>query len=249
MARIVYSGLVQDMRGSVGGSTFSVWKGIHYLRNKAATIGNPQTMRQMAVRQSFATAVRNWGGLSAVDKAKWEEWAQSLKVAGAKDEVVGDMGIIPHMGRTQSGMNAYIGTAQVLFGAGYPAVSKPPVQPQPYPTRFLSVIWQPAPESRINISFTSTENPEILGRKLVMWEKGYWQGSHSYITTKVDVPEPPVVPPELLITTVRMGWGNNIQDIPISTLVPCTILIQGIITRVDGYRSTPTALFSVSCVG
>ena len=114
MARVVLSGILQDIRASIGASTFSAWKGVSYLRNKAITIANAQTIKQMEMRAQFGESMGEYRDLTTIQKAMWEEYAQQQKTQNARNEVVGDFGIIPQLGKTQSGFNAYkIGRAHV----------------------------------------------------------------------------------------------------------------------------------------
>jgi len=243
MARIVLSGLLQDIRGSIGGSTFSSWKNINYLKNKAIAVTNPQTPAQMMVRQNLALSVSEWRNLTDSQKAQWEEYAQSLKLPNSMDEVVGDSGIIPTVGRVQSGINTYVGVNQFLKGAGLPRVSVPPVPPDVYPPElfgFVTTGWG------IEFHFYATLNPEAKARKLEVWIKGDWKGSHAYIERVVDVPVPPAVPPVQLITKIRKGSGNNIQEVLFSAIGVCSVYLQGIIVRNDGNRSVSTALYRLT---
>lgn len=245
MARIVLSGLLQDIRGSIGASTFSAWKGITYMRNKAITVSNPQTMSQEAVRANLAISVASYRALTEIQKALWEEYAQQQKNTNSADEVVGDFGIIPQAGKTQSGFNAYIGVNQVLFSAGFARKAVPPAIPQPDTTQFLLLTGTAA---TIHIEYTAVTLKPGTTQKLEIWLKGWWKGAHAYITQAVVVPTPPAIPDPINILTIRKGWGDNIQEVPFTQIVPCDVFVQGIIARSDGYRSVPTALRKVTVI-
>jgi len=238
--RVVPSGLVQDMRGSIGGSTFGAWKGVLYMRNKAVTVSNPQTAKQQAVRVALAGSVSAWRLLTAVQKAQWEEYAQQLRGNGASDEVVGDMGIIPQPGRTKSGFNAYIGVNQHLRSIGLSRVSVPPAIPQPELVGTSVVAYT---GSKIHIEFSSSAKKAGTTIYFEMWLKGHWKASHSYIVVFPEIPEPPAIPPAIDVTTIRKGSGDDIQEVPFSALVPCDIFWQYRVVRSDGYISPPSQLF------
>lgn len=246
MPRVVLSGLLQDIRGSMGGSTFSAWKGLNYLRNKAVTVGNPQTPAQMGIRAQFGESAVMWTGLTDAQRALWEEYAQSLKVAPGKNPVVGDFGLIPNPSGAQSGFNAYIGANQILEGAGQPRVTVPPIYGSPYAT-VLTVAWV-SPNITVDFIATPKVDAGAPAKFLEIWLKGWWKGSHAYITTTVALPEPPVVPPTINISTIRVGSGDMIHEEPIVNLVPTEILLQGIVVRRDCKRSVPSALYRVRCV-
>ena len=245
MARVVLAGILQDIRASIGASTFSAWKGVSYLRNKAITVANAQTTKQMEMRAQFGESIGEYRGLTTIQKAMWEEYAQQQKTQNAKNEVVGDFGIIPQLGKTQSGFNAYIGTNQVLYRAIFPRVAMPPKQPQPKSTRFVVLTGTGA---TIHIEWTSVANPLALTMNLEIWVKGWWKGAHSYVATIVPVPAPPVIPPPIDITTIRKGWDDKMEEVPFTSIVPCEVFVQGIIVRSDGYRSVPTALQRVKVI-
>jgi len=59
MARITLGPLVSDISGKTAGTVFSKWKGRNYVR-KLVTPANPQTVAQMAVRNSLARLVYCW---------------------------------------------------------------------------------------------------------------------------------------------------------------------------------------------
>lgn len=56
MAR-VQNTLIGKASGSVGGATFSTWKGINVLKSKAEIVANPQTDAQMSQRQKMSLLV------------------------------------------------------------------------------------------------------------------------------------------------------------------------------------------------
>lgn len=248
MPRVVLSGLLQDIRGSMGGSTFSAWKGLTYLRNKAITISNPQTPVQQALRANFAESVGEYRNLTPVQKAMWEEYAQALKATNAKNQVVGDSGIMPVLGKTQSGFNAYIGVNQHLEAIDLPRVAVPPVDPQPLAPDFTIEPVYDAVSGCIDFEFKSQDNPlPALTLKLEAWIKGWWSGSHSYIAGTYVVPAPPAIPDPVEICTIRKGWDDIIQEVPIADLVPCEIFVQCRIVRQDGRVSPQSGLYRVAC--
>jgi hypothetical protein len=56
MAR-VSNNLIGAASGSMGGATFSTWKGIYVLKNKPASVANPRTGKQVARRDVNSTMV------------------------------------------------------------------------------------------------------------------------------------------------------------------------------------------------
>lgn len=247
MPRVVLSGLLQDIRGSMGGSTFSAWKGLNYLRNKAVSVANPNTDNQAKLRANFAESVADWKGLTPVQRALWEEFAQSLKVAPGKNQVVGNSGIIPEKGKTMSGMNAFIGVNQHLEGVDAPRVLVPPINPQQDAVIITVAPNYNAVTGCIELEFAAQPKPYALNKTLEVWVKGWWGGAHSYIAFTTGIPEPPVVPATVEICTIRKGWNFTVEEVPIAQLAPCEIYVQLRSIREDGRVSPPSALYKVAC--
>jgi hypothetical protein len=76
MARIVYSALVQDIRGSIGGTTFQK-NAYGYTVKKKPNIIKPNTPRQNRSKSYFGTCVRAWKELSDVNRQNWETYAST----------------------------------------------------------------------------------------------------------------------------------------------------------------------------
>jgi hypothetical protein len=71
MARIVYSGLIQEIGGSVGGSTFQRNAFGHTIRRKALSTKGFSS-RQQESRLWMSQVIAAWNALSAADKAIWD---------------------------------------------------------------------------------------------------------------------------------------------------------------------------------
>jgi hypothetical protein len=71
MARIVYSGLIQEIGGSVGGSTFQRNAFGHTIRSKAIA-SKSLSDRQQESRLWMSQVIAAWNALSAADKAIWD---------------------------------------------------------------------------------------------------------------------------------------------------------------------------------
>jgi hypothetical protein len=81
MARIDLSPLVSDVRGKVGDTVFSKWKGTNYIRTRV-TPANPNTTAQQNVRDAMARLVSIWQELDADLKAAWDVWGATLQISG-----------------------------------------------------------------------------------------------------------------------------------------------------------------------
>lgn len=74
MARIVYSALIESIRGSIGGTTFQK-NAYGYTIKKKPNMINPNSQPQQLQKTFFALAVRAWGQLTNAQRADWDTWA------------------------------------------------------------------------------------------------------------------------------------------------------------------------------
>jgi hypothetical protein len=74
MARIIYSGLVTSIRGSIGGTTFQNNAYGFTVKNKANMV-KPNTVPQNLSKLVFSLAVKAWGQLTTANRANWNSWA------------------------------------------------------------------------------------------------------------------------------------------------------------------------------
>ncbi len=86
--------LIGKSSGSVGGTTFSSWKGINVLKAKPTVVANPQTDKQTAQRAAFSYLVALYRTIAAVVLLGFKEMAvkksqfnafQSANLKGAFD--------------------------------------------------------------------------------------------------------------------------------------------------------------------
>jgi hypothetical protein len=115
MALTKLGALVQDIRGSQNGLTFSRNKGGSYVRAKVSPT-QPRTAAQLAVRANLATSSKNWSGqLSAAERSAWAGFAS----ANTKTNVFGDTTHI-------SGFQWFMGLNQVLKQINSTTITSPP---------------------------------------------------------------------------------------------------------------------------
>lgn len=72
---IVSNPLIGKTRKSMGGVTFSSWKGINVMKEKAANVANPNTALQQAQRGKFSTAVSVYQSIPEVVKKGFAQLA------------------------------------------------------------------------------------------------------------------------------------------------------------------------------
>jgi len=76
MARIKYSGLVDNIRGSIGGTTFQNNKHGYTIKRKPNMV-HPRSPLQNARKASFVAAVKAWQQLSSAQRTDWNTWAST----------------------------------------------------------------------------------------------------------------------------------------------------------------------------
>lgn len=111
MARITPSALVDDIKGSVGGVTFSSWKGMTYVKARAKSVRNPATLAQVQIRDAMTFFSRRYyDDLSDAQRAAWDQYAQETAGAARSESVQGGFGlrVVPQRQWTRSGYNWYI---------------------------------------------------------------------------------------------------------------------------------------------
>jgi hypothetical protein len=76
MARIVYSALIESIRGSIGGTTFQK-NAYGYTVKTKPNMCKPNTQNQQAQKILFRLAVSAWTGLTNAQRADWDTWAST----------------------------------------------------------------------------------------------------------------------------------------------------------------------------
>lgn len=79
MARIVYSGLINSIRGSIGGTTFQKNAYGYTIKNKPNMI-KPNTFLQQKIKSYFLQSVQTWTTLSFSEQSDWNTWALTYPV-------------------------------------------------------------------------------------------------------------------------------------------------------------------------
>lgn len=79
MARIKYSALVENIRGSIGGTTFQRNAYGYTVKSKPAIV-NPQTAMQRERKTGMQWAQNRWRTLSGANRATWDTYATNYPV-------------------------------------------------------------------------------------------------------------------------------------------------------------------------
>jgi len=76
MARIKFSGLVTEIRGSVGGTTFQRNAYGYTVKNKANMV-NPNSLSQQTQQTTLFKCVNSWGQLTSAQRDEVDSWASA----------------------------------------------------------------------------------------------------------------------------------------------------------------------------
>ncbi len=81
MVRLTAPAMSMDASGTLGGTlVFSKWKGRNYARERVIP-ANPRSGGQVGVRSMFKYLAQIWAGLTAGNKATWEDRADDMVVS------------------------------------------------------------------------------------------------------------------------------------------------------------------------
>ncbi len=107
MAVIMLGGGVTDIRGSIGGSTFSRGKAGNYIRSRKKPI-NPRSNLQESRRAAASQLSREWGKtLTEVQRAAWRSYADDTNWTNKLGQSI-----------TIPGLSAFLRTGSMLILAG-----------------------------------------------------------------------------------------------------------------------------------
>jgi hypothetical protein len=79
MARIIYSALVDSIRGSIQGTTFQRNAYGHTVKGKPNMV-NPNTTRQNARKRTFSAAAQAWRDLTSGQRSAWDAYANAFPI-------------------------------------------------------------------------------------------------------------------------------------------------------------------------
>lgn len=172
MARIILSGLLNDIRNAVGSLVYSAWKGVHYVRNKAATVSNPNSTDQANIRARMSAAAKRWYDvLTAIQRNLWNEYAQGLGSAEGSDSAQegGTKVVIPTNRGIMSGFNAYVMAMCLNYTAGIYGISAwsddAPlgITPPNAPTDLVCLACAAGAQNQIMLTWVDPAEPPALG--------------------------------------------------------------------------------------
>ena len=125
MTKVLFSGIVSDMRGKHGGSVFSKSSSGNTMRIKSG-VRNPQTEAQLRIRRAFTFISSSWRGLSIQQIEQWN-------IAAAAVRRTNSMGVAYYM--SGKAYFQHISSIALLLGLPLPTVPPSPgAYKSPVPT-------------------------------------------------------------------------------------------------------------------
>jgi len=177
MARITLSDLIIDIRGKVGQSVYSIWKGIHLVKQMPINFMYPWgSAYNWVMRKLVDECTERWKKvLSLAQKNAWEQYSDYLGALGGL-YAPGAVDMIPGLRRyagIMSGFNAYTLTNALRRTVGYSdflddAPNGQWFPPQPAFQTFYCTI---TPKPTLHVTLTPLA-PGALDFWLVVWCRG-----------------------------------------------------------------------------
>lgn len=84
MARIIYSALVDNIRGSIQGTTFQRNAYGYTIKGKPNMV-NPNTARQNSRKSTFSIALQAWRNITGANRAAWDAYANAFPIPSRKN--------------------------------------------------------------------------------------------------------------------------------------------------------------------
>lgn len=111
---LIKSSLLADIRGSIGGTTYSRNRGGSYARNRTVPI-NPQSTSQTRARSDLAYYSVQWSSLTGDQRVAWNQYAETVVAVNVLGESI-----------TYTGQQMYVRSNTLLSLANLAAVTIPP---------------------------------------------------------------------------------------------------------------------------
>ena len=152
MATVLFGNGVADMRGSVNGNVFARNANGAYVRNRTTPI-NPQTAKQISVRNALASVATYWRSLTDAQREAWNVAAPSFPYTN-------------RLGQTQvyTGQQLFMKFNQQLLQAGISlgSLDTPPA-PATFPDMALNTLAFTLTASVLTTAQFAVDNPDATG--------------------------------------------------------------------------------------
>ncbi len=243
MAKYKTSGLVSEIRGSMGNKTFSYWKGIAVVKKKMNGQKRVNSVDRTKVRRSFAFLAKTWRLMGFREQAAWEVYARQNRRIKRKSRA----GLVWTVGNWYSGENAFISVNQLLMMSGFPPLFKP----------LFGKSQPPSPASDLpecsewvgNIRFKIWLQKEYKDRcKVQIWiKKVTWPNGGPYIMRIVPISTSPI---EIRIDKIRfkgrkIAYKRKTVEKQLSEIGYSKLYLQMRTVAENGKFSVPSAIYTI----
>lgn len=213
MARIWLSEIANDIRGSIANHTYSIWKGLNYIREKAASISNPCSADQSNVRAKTTQSSRRWyDTLTQGQRDLWNEYAGAL--TPKEGDGGGTRQVIPDNRGVMSGFNVYVAinlwaytgdiTTLITFIDDAPVGIDAPNAPTTF-----ACIWD-VPTCCPTFTWVDPLGA-LVGTRIRLWGVSLDGGAHRQLMTTITLGDETAA-----ACQIRGALGNifNVRDLP-----------------------------------
>ena len=242
MAKYKTSGLITEIRGSMGDKTFYYWKGIPVIRKKKVKHKQGNSLAQTKGREIFSFLSRTWKSMGFEEWAVWEMYAKGNRRKKSKQR----SGLMCAIGNWFYGRVAFMSTNQLLMICGFSFIQKPLFgKPQPpLPQTDLPPLSKWSKNIKFNIWL-----PEDYPDRCVVqiWiRKLSWPDGRPYIMAIVPISSSPI---EIKVEKIRFyekgrGMGGILEK-SLNEIGDCKLLLQMRTVAENGKFSMPSAIYKI----
>jgi hypothetical protein len=172
MAKVKFSPMIQDIRGSINNGTFSNLRGQSYLKSKSKTVGNPQTALQKSVRDTLTAYSRRWFQvLSDAQRAGWTQLAALITTVAKAQKETGTKSLMKSTKKPVSGISAYVGLNAICVRLGLTPTDDAPLgDDAPGVPTGVTAVYATTPSPQITVSWTEPAGIVTDGL-VIIWAK------------------------------------------------------------------------------
>lgn len=238
MAKCDLSGLICRIRGSVGGMTFSAYKGMIRLSKKVGGGRRSCTTSQKRVREVFRELNYRWNNMSFSECNLWEAYSREYGKIRKRSR----SGLIHCMGGGFRGKDAYISLNSVLVLSGFSPLEKPPFNCRgrlPSLKADLIDCGDYEEKVRFHVWLSSSYESQCVCQ---VWVRKIAMDCHPYIGAIVPLS---LTPTEVVIDKIRFKHKSHYLEKSFRSIGRSKVQIQLRGVSSNGLISLPSSVYQV----